>query len=277
MIQKYLLLVLSAFFSVAGFANQSDATQQEPQDGAFSWQLSFGVYGINMTMPKLAGDDSQYEGLTILSDVTIEYQNFYLDSKTGDFYGGSDIGYQLIVEPDWGVDVIYGNYQLEFDEYGYFEKDDVIPELKGIKKRRQDQSFGLSYYRTYGNFQTSLELVYDVFGPTNGWVAHAEATRNFELRNWDLWLNFGLNYYSSRFHNYYYGVSEEEATSFRPEHDAGDATSVFLQFELNRAISDSWVFSSGASFIIGDSSIKRSPIVETNYARVFFMGVKYVF
>ncbi|CCQ12538.1 hypothetical protein PALB_34770 [Pseudoalteromonas luteoviolacea B = ATCC 29581] len=272
---KYFFYLSCLFLSLKGLALE-DENSTFGQTDTVNWQLSLGAFAADFTMPRLAGDDSQFRGVLVRGDITIEYKNFYLDAKSGDFYGGSDIGYQWIVEPNWGLDVIYGNYQMSFSQNGYFN-DAPVPELLGIKERRNDHSFGLSYYRTYGNFQTSVEVVYDVFGPTDGWVFHVEATRNFELRNWDLWLNFGANFYSANFHNYYYGVRDYEATSFRPAHETGASGNAFLQFELNRPISQSWVFSSGASFMVGDSGIKKSPLVETNFARVIFMGVKYVF
>ncbi|MFC3033744.1 MipA/OmpV family protein [Pseudoalteromonas fenneropenaei] len=277
-------LITLFFFSAAILLNSphSLAAEHEGNDereSEFRWQLSAGLFALDMNMPKLVGTDSRFRGFTPLADITVEYKNFYVDSKLGDFYGGSDIGYQWIVEPDWGIDIIYGNYQLPFDETGYFnvEGDLPVPELRGIRKRESDQSFGLSYYRTYGNFQTSVEVVYDLLGDTKGWVIHAEATRNFELRNWDLWLNFGVNYYSQNFQNYFYGVTQEEVRANRPYFEAKASASAFLQFELNHPISESWVFSSGASLIWGLSNIQDSPLVERNYARVLFIGAKYVF
>lgn len=271
---RALLVILSLLsFSVLAQTGENEPTEE----ASFHWQLSLGLFAIDAQLPKLTGDDSRLNGATLLADATIEYKNFYFDNKIGDFYGGADIGYQLIVEDSWGVDIVYGNYQLAFDDKGYFDDGFAIPELKGIKERKQDHSFGLSYYRTYGDFQTSIEVAYDLLGPSNGFILHLEATRNFEIRNWDLWLNFGVNFYSANFDKYYYGVSESEATSTRPVYTPSGSASAFVQFELVRPIADSWVFSSGAALIVGSSSIKDSPIIETNYARVMYMGLKYVF
>lgn len=271
---RLFFLILSLFScSVFAQSNESDSAQ----DGDLHWQFSLGVFAIDAYLPRLIGDDSRLNGGTLLADVTIEYKNFYFDNKIGDFYGGADMGYQLLVEDNWGIDIVYGHYQMEFDEKGYFDGDVTIPELKGIKERKLDHSFGLSYYRTYGDFQTSVELAYDLLGPSNGVILHLEATRNFEIRNWDLWLNFGVNFYSANFDKYYYGVSESEATPTRPVYTPSGSASAFVQFELVRPIADNWVFSSGGALIVGSSSVKDSPIIETNYARIMYMGLKYVF
>lgn len=264
-----------SFLSFSALAQSDESVRAE--DNQFHWQLSLGLFVIDAQMPKLLGHDSRFNGINVLADATIEYKNFYFDNKLGDFYGGADMGYQLLVEDNWGVDIIYGHYQLPFDEKGYFDQGSVVEELKGIKERKQDHSFGLSYYRTYGDFQTTVEVAYDLLGPSNGFILHLEATRNFEIRNWDLWLNFGVNFYSANFDKYYYGVSDSEATPTRPAYTPSGSTSVFVQFELVRPIADSWVFSSGASLIVGTPNVKDSPIIETNYAHVLYTGLKYVF
>lgn len=269
------LLFLLSFLSFPVLA-QSDENVR-PEEDQLQWQLSLGLFAIDAQLPKLLGDDSRFNGVTVLADATIEYKNFYFDNKIGDFYGGADMGYQLLAKEHWGIDIIYGHYQLSFDDRGYFDQSTTVAELKGIKERKLDHSFGLSYYQTYGDFQTSVEVAYDLLGPSNGMILHFEATRNFEIRNWDLWLNFGVNFYSANFDKYYYGISESEATPTRPVYTPSGSASAFVQFELVRPIADSWVFSSGASLIVGTANVKDSPIVETNYAHVLYAGLKYVF
>ncbi|TMP40156.1 MipA/OmpV family protein [Pseudoalteromonas citrea] len=253
------------------------ASEDEYDDDGFLWQLSLGGFWVDLALPELEGAKSDFDGVSLLVDAKIQYKRFYLNTHSGDFFGGSDLGYQLVLEDDWGVDAIYGNYQLPFSEEGYYGNEGYVPELSGIKKREQDQSIGLSYYRTLGEYQAVAELVYDAFGETNGWVLHFEATRNFELRNWDLWLNFGANYYSANFIDYFYGVDADEATSRRPVYELGDSMSVFTQVQANYPIAEDWVFSAGASILIGASNTKKSPLVNSRHARAVFAGVKYVF
>ena len=243
----------------------------------FAWQLSFGAFYIDMSMPELAGADPTFRHGTILIDAELEYKNFYLNSHSGDFFGGSDIGYQIVDHGNWGVDAIYGSYMLPFSERGYDDSNAVVPELKGISRRKQDNSLGFSYYRHVGEFLAVAELAYDVFGDTEGWIFHLEATRTFELRNWDLWLNFGANYYSSNFNNYYFGVGEAESNGYLFPYQPGAASSVFAQLQLNYPIAKDWVFSAGASWLMGSKNTLDSPLVRSRHARVFFSGVKYVF
>ncbi|TMN38639.1 MipA/OmpV family protein [Pseudoalteromonas sp. S2755] len=270
---KKLLIIISLLLPFYGICEE----HSDELDDEFAWQLSVGAFYVDMTMPALIGTDSTFKHGTFLVDAKIEYKSFYLNTHSGDFFGGSDVGYQIINNGEWGIDAIYGSYMLPFSERGYYDTDDVVPELRGIRKRDQDNSLGFSYYRHVGEFLAVAEIVYDVFGDTNGWVFHLEATRNFELRNWDLWLNFGANYYSSNFHNYFYGVSEDEANGYLTPYKPGASASAFVQMQLNYPIAEDWVFSAGASWLVGSQDTLDSPLVRSRHARVFFTGVKYVF
>ncbi|MBE0367057.1 MipA/OmpV family protein [Pseudoalteromonas aurantia] len=265
----FIILLCASFYS--------QAELDEYDDDEFLWQLSLGGFWVDLALPELKGAESNFDSLTMLVDAKIQYKRFYLNSHSGDFFGGSDIGYQLIIEDDWGVDVIYGNYQIPFSNEGYFDSETYIPELEGIKERKRDQSIGFSYYRTIGEYQAVAELVYDTLGDSNGWVLHFEATRNFELRNWDVWLNFGANYYSANFIDYFYGVDADEARSSRPIYEMGHAVSVFTQVQANYPIAEDWVFSAGASVLVGASNTRKSPLINSRHARAVFAGVKYVF
>lgn len=279
---KIIKLLSAVLFCLShqAFADDHSGDPDEDllEDNGLEWQLSIGAFYADMVLPKLVGADNSPAPPTLRADIKLQYKNFYLVTYSGDFFGGSDIGYQFIQEEEWGLDIIYGSYQLAFTETGYFDtKDPVVKELKGIRDRDPDQSLGVAYYRSVGEYLAVAELVYDVFGDTNGWVFHLEATRNFELRNWDLWLNFGANYYSSNFNSYFYGVTEAEQNDYLTPYEPGSGASAFVQAQLSYPIAEDWEFSAGMSFLVGSSEAKDSPLLESNHARVLFTGVKYVF
>ncbi|WP_261594352.1 MipA/OmpV family protein [Pseudoalteromonas holothuriae] len=269
---KIIMLVLLFCISIRAEAQ----TEYENSDELY-WQLSLGAFWVDMTLPKLKGADSNLGGVSILADARIEYKNFYFRVNSGDFFGGADIGYQVWNDDQQGVDIIYGNYQLGFSQNGYFDDDDPVPELEGIKERHQDQSFGLSYYRSIGQYNAAVELVYDTFGDSGGWVIHAEATRNFELRNWDVWFNFGANYYSGKFIDYFYGVDVDEQSTHLPPYEINGAVSIFAQTQANYPIAVDWVFSAGGSVLVGSANVTKSPLIGSRFATAVFAGVKYVF
>ncbi|WP_240700900.1 MipA/OmpV family protein [Pseudoalteromonas phenolica] len=271
--KKITILLLCCFCFFSSYS-QAD---EHLEDDELLWQFSLGTFWVDSTMAQLVGAESHFSAPGLLIDAKIEYKNFYLNTHSGDFYGGSDLGYQMIIENDWGVDVIMGSYQQPFNENGYYDRDEEVHELKGIKEREADLSLGFAYYLSHGKFQTVAELVFDAFGESDGWLFHLDTTRNFELRNWDVWLNIGANYYSSAFIDYYYGIDADEATAFRPEYVVGNTSSFYVQLQADYPIAQSWVFSAGASGFAYSSHIVESPIVHSRDARVVFMGVKYVF
>ncbi|MCF2857844.1 MipA/OmpV family protein [Pseudoalteromonas sp. SMS1] len=266
-------LIFAACLVIMG---RADAEPWYDEDD-FDWQLSLGAFYVNTKLPSLIGAKHEFSSLAPLIDAKLRYKNFYLNTHSGDFFGGSDLGYQLVQRDGWGLDVIFGNYQIPFSENGYYSNDDKVKELEGIKERKVDQSIGFAYYQNVGEYLAVVELVYDVFGESDGWVFHIEATRNFELRNWDLWLNFGANYYSQNFNDYFYGVDPSEVNDYLYGFTAGDGATAFVQTQLNYPIAQDWVYSAGLSVLVGSGGVKSSPLVESNYARVVFTGVKYVF
>lgn len=271
--KKITTLLISCFCFFSTFSHADEHLEKDE----LLWQFSLGTFWVDSTMTQLVGAKSQFSSPGLLVDAKIEYKNFYLNTHSGDFYGGSDLGYQLVIEDGWGIDAILGSYQQPFNENGYYENEEQVPELAGIKEREHDLSLGFAYYFNHGDFQTVTELVFDVFGESDGWLFHFDTTRNFELRNWDVWLNIGANYYSSAFIDYYYGIDADEATAFRPEYVVSNTSSLYLQLQADYPIAENWVFSAGASGFIYSSHIVESPIVHSRHARVFFAGVKYVF
>jgi outer membrane scaffolding protein for murein synthesis (MipA/OmpV family) len=271
--KKISTLLLCCFCFFSSFSHADEHLEKDE----LIWQFSLGTFWVDATMTQLAGAKSEFSVPNLLIDAKIEYKNFYLNTHSGDFYGGSDLGYQLVIEDGWGIDVILGSYQQSFDENGYYDNDDNVAELKGIKERKNDLSLGFAYYLNHGEFQTVAELVFDVFGESDGWLFHLDTTRNFELRNWDVWLNIGANYYSSAFIDYYYGIDADEATASRPEYVVNNTSSLYVQLQADYPIAENWVFSAGASGFLYSADIVDSPIVNSRHARVVFAGVKYVF
>lgn len=264
------------FIFLSSFVVYSSSASSEENE-QLQWQLTIGGFWLDAEFPRLTGIKSTRKGLNLLADARIQYKRFYLNTHSGDFFGGSNVGYQLITKDDWGIDAVYGNYQMSFNQRGYFNNKSPSQALKTIEKRKSDHSFGLAYYREVGSFQTVAELTYDLLGESKGWLLHLEATNNYELKNWDIWLNFGLKFYSSNFIDYYYGVDKNEANEFLPSYQIDSGASAFTQLQANYPIAENWVFSAGASVLVLTSNTKNSPLLESRHARILFTGVKYVF
>ena len=87
----------------------------------------------------------------------------------------------------------------------------------------------------------------------------------------------GLNYYSSDFIDYYFGISADEAINGRPIYVGSSGVNVLTEFHAEYPINENWVFLAGWLSTWFSQSINDSPIVSQDYQHKAKVGVRYVF
>jgi outer membrane protein len=84
-----------------------------------------------------------------------------------------------------------------------------------------------------------------------------------------------LAYMDSGYTNYYFGVSEQEATLTRPTYRPGSATNVRVGFTLGYDLSPRWLLKGSIGLEHLDSSISASPIIERDRVWSGSLGLAY--
>ena len=143
----------------------------------------------------------------------------------------------------------------------------------GLERRHQTLDGGLqaTYKSKFGEIR--LEWVTDTLDKHNG--QELEFTYRYDITRgaWSFspFISWGLQ--SDNLANYYFGVSEAEATAERPAYDVGEAQYFILGMNTSWQITDRILLFGNVGFGASDTAIENSPLVEKpNFSQAFFGG-----
>lgn len=113
---------------------------------------------------------------------------------------------------------------------GFDESDSDI--FEGMEEREisLDAGFGLAYERN--DWKIELASLHDVLDRSDGRELSLGLARGYRAGPLLVEPGIGLSYLDSRHVDYYYGVSDTEATSFRPAYDGDSALNTTLGLTL---------------------------------------------
>ncbi|WP_233070757.1 MipA/OmpV family protein [Motilimonas eburnea] len=274
------LIVLLAVLILPALAQAESPPESPETESSFwddlRWDMSIGV-GIDFSHDILAVAEER--NLTPFFDVnfSLEYKNFYFDVQRSNLPGGAFLGYQLWQGEDWQLDLVGGTYISGFDENGNLYTKTSGPWLAGITRRDDDFNVGLKIARQFQYVDFSSELVNDVGSAHGAWMWRSVVSKAIPLGNWDMRGGVGIDLYSARLANYYYGVSAGEANAYRPQYQPGTSFGGYVMLVAEYPITEDWVFNGGALLGVASPSIYNSPLTSSAVRSVGYMGVKYVF
>jgi hypothetical protein len=289
----WLFISNALLFSAIGAAEEASFHQEVSENKPvvkddFEWQIildfSF-VYD-----PKIIAGIEQDEVLHYFMPgllVDISYKGFFLQSnqrRSSALLGGTEFGYQLLVEDDWQIDLIAKAYMQGFDSESLIEYGGGDEELiSGLRERNSTLGLAVRYSKYFENALLTLDVAAatpgdDAFDKNvNGIIIDSFYSYLIAYRNWDIYLGTGLTYFSQDIVDYYIGVSSAESSDARPEHTANGGFRGQLDIYAQHPISTSWTFNTGVTHSFFSNSVKESPLVDTNQATQVMIGVQYVF
>jgi MipA family protein len=281
---KRLALLLMLLISINSLANDKKPLNESTVfNKTFSWQAQAGLslqHTTSIIEGLEQGNLGNYLNISILFD--FYYKGFFIqsDHRRADTHNlGAELGYQLIVEDDWELDIISKTYIGGFNPETVMEiADKNIPILEGLKSRGTADGIGIRYSRYFENSIFSFDIAaLAPLSAADGWVMDAFYSHIIPYRNWDIYLNAGLTYYSEKVMDYYVGIDSSEVSALREEFTAHHAVRTQFEVFAQHPISKSWTFNVGLSqsYYLGDLS--DSPIVDTQNAAQVMVGVLYVF
>ena len=146
--------------------------------------------------------------------------------------------------------------------------------LTGMNERRLSVEAGPSL--EWDTSLVSLNLAYfaDVTGSSKGGSLHGTAYKQIvDTPKWDIGPYVGFERISAKVANYYFGVTDAEATAGRPAYQAGASTN------WNIGLSGAYKFGTSYALMFGvqnthlGNSAGASPIVETRNATMGYIGL----
>ncbi|MFC3032237.1 MipA/OmpV family protein [Pseudoalteromonas fenneropenaei] len=273
-----LFLLFLTVHQSAFAANRLYADNQFANNAGFTWDWSVGAQ-YTYEDPYLEGLSDASQHFEANLNLALSYGNFYLDFDQSQLSGGLILGYNLFDHNSWSLDVVGLQLQPGFSESGSgLHNSKVIKEaLRGIKTRNYDFDVGVRLTRQYHDTQLSVELLHDVTGSHNGWIATSFLSHIHPWRNWEFRSGVGFNAYSEAFADYYFGVSPTEATTSRNAYKSDTAFALLFEFHAEYPLNQHWVFLAGWMSTWFSPDIANSPLVQQDYQHKAMVGVRYVF
>lgn len=288
------LLTLSLLvFSVLSYGQEtSDSLEHNDNKPIvkddFEWQfiLDFSVvYDPNIIAGIEQDEFSHYFMPGLLVDIS--YKGFFLQTnqrRSSALLGGTEFGYQVIVEENWQLDLIAKAYMQGYDSQALIEHGGGDTELlSGLKERESTGGVAIRYSHYLQNALFSIDFAYgnsgeDVNGDhVSGLIIDGFYSYLLPYKNWDIYFGAGLTYFSQDLVNYYIGVDSDEVTATRPAYTAKGGVRGQAEVYAQYPLSESWSFQAGITHSIYTNDVKKSPLVDTNQLTQVMLGVLYVF
>jgi len=111
---------------------------------------------------------------------------------------------------------------------------------------------------------------------TQGWFSFPHFNY-IHKADWTLGTTLGLTFASKDFHNYYYGVAPQFATTDRPAYDASGGYSGFrTSFTLSKRFRRFWIGTAMRYQYLGGTVFENSPLLKQNYSLAISAGISWI-
>ncbi len=179
--------------------------------------------------------------------VFLNYEILYVSwSRIGVYFlGGENWGASLMIQPR---------------TYG-FESSDA-PILEGMSKRERSWEGGLSLAGKNAYGFAEIAYLHDLLNSTDRSLVRFEAGHTFETGAWSFTPTVMALWFSQGFNDYYYGVSEHEATAERPAYRADAGVNLAVESYIDYRINPQWSIFTNLRVDWFDATITQSPIVD---------------
>jgi len=149
------------------------------------------------------------------------------------------------------------------------------PALAGMETRRRTAEGGLRARLRAGRWHAGLRAVTDLLGRHDGQVVTAEAGVRLGGRRLSLSPTAGVEWQSTAFVDYYYGVRPAEARPGRPAYAPGSAANPFVGAAARMRLGGSWGLFGYLRHTWLDRAVTDSPIVDRSVVYSGVLAVTY--
>lgn len=224
-------------------------------------EFSLGVGGAVGTAP-YKKYDTQWAPLPLVS-----YEGEYA------YIRGFSAGVKLLNLEFLEVSVFAGYDHTSFDS-----SDSSDDRLRRLKNRHSSAVTGLEarLLTPYGMLHASAAG--DVLGHSNGFTGSVGYMQSVEFGPLEFIPAFGAYWSSSKYNDYYYGVSGSEARkSGLDTYDAGAGFSPYVGLTVDYSITEQWEVFCRGEIVFLNSAVKDSPMVGKSHTQNLTFGIAYNF
>ncbi len=194
--------------------------------------------------------------------VFLESKPFYIRwSQLGVYFmGGENWGASLIAQPR---------------PYGYEAHNSA--QLRGMAERKSSWEGGISFAAKNDYAYVQIAYLHDLLDNSNGSLVRGELGTKQHLGKWTFVPSLLLLHFSQSFNNYYYGVTQDEATLSRSYYKAQAGLNIALQSYIDYEFAPKWHLFSNLRIDILNDAITDSPIVNDRYMYSGLVSLLYDF
>lgn len=285
LIIKQLLLILTALFLSLGNAGAADvatdaAAASGAHDNSDGGYFEFGI-GLNARANKLSSTivlagAYRYRGLFF------EAFNPFVGVAKGRFeVGGLTLGLNLWHNDHWSVDLLGARTSSSFRTSNRNVDELNSPEPDREKAVLDRDTFysgaGIRLTGYFGNTIFQYRLVNDTHGG-NGVLSSATLGYSRQFRNWNLHSRLSAHYLSKETGQYWFGISEDEASTRFPQFDMGSSAITYsAEIGATYPVRINVVFRSVVRHTESSDEIKKSPLHDGNFGLNWSTTLSYVF
>ena len=268
-----IIIAGASFSSISSASDISYTLRNATEDKAVTENyLELGFELAIGRAPSLTYDADAFSSNVIFINGSYNWNGLFIEAYDD---SGSPLllGYNAYESKNWSLDFLVG------PQFGYLTliDDDKFDELDD---RNINAMFGGRLTGYMGDNVVQFTLKHDISGHSQGTLASALIGRNWQVRNWNFHGLAGIQFYDSRYNDYYWGVNEAEASRTQfTEYSPGSNFDLTAEVGVTYPISESLVFRSTARFSTVSDAIMDSPLLESTRSTVMFLStsISYVF
>lgn len=196
--------------------------------------------------------------------LNLSYDDFFIKGFTAGYNAYEDASLSLA----WVVQPMFGGYDADDSDA-----------LAGMSDTSYLVNTGVQVQYRLMPFSVTLAALHDVTGRSEGNSASAKFAAMVPLddQRFVLIPSIALTWEDSDITDYYYGVTNKEATSTRPAYNPGTAVNVGYGLTMKYQIAENWGATLGYVLTQYADDISDSPIVSRSYSSTVMTGISYIF
>jgi len=245
--------IILAGIALAG----TSLAQPVPDSPADEHELQIGLAGVNSQSIYLGGSSQS----RVFPAIDYQYKRFYFQA--------GDLGVNLIDEKNWEVD-----FGLGVNLAGDTDRGDS-PLLENLPKLSFPVNAFLStqYKSSIGLFKLTYD--HEINNKHNGHSASISYSAPIRQGQWLIMPQLSYEQHSEEVVNYFYGVSQADASTALPAYQTGSVNNWQLGILGLRAINDKWSFIGNIQNEFYGDEISNSPLVDDDQRLSVFVGLLY--
>ncbi|WP_051560338.1 MipA/OmpV family protein [Marinobacterium jannaschii] len=228
---------------------------------AFAGEFAVGIAAYKMDSPYQGFDDE--DGVVPL--LSYEGEDFS--------FSDGDLGYRIYGEKERPL-----NVYLVLTSAGSGFDSSYSAVFAGMAERDDSIDFGLSADLDAGPGVLSATLVHDISGSHKGYSVDIGYSLALELSDrFTFEPAAGVQYLSSDFTDYYFGVRSNEVTASRAAYTADSSVHPYVGYQMQYELTENWMLLHDVGYAWLDKEVQNSPLVDKEVIWAASLGAIYRF